>query len=160
MAPPDPDPDPDRPPLAGRIGYTEGVFDLFHIGHLDLLRAAGQRCERLVVGVLDDDLAAVVAGRRPYMHADERRSVVEAVRWVSAVVAVTDDDLAAVHRRTRFDVVFRHGGPLAATRARLDAHPVGAAVGYAVADLPPARQSSSNVLRTALAAHLAETAEL
>ncbi len=152
--------EPDRDPKRGTadlpaVGYTEGVFDLFHIGHLDLLQTAAARCQRLVVGVLDDELAQAVAGLRPYVPADERRAVVEAVRGVAAVIAVTDDDLATVARHTGFDVVFRHGGPLAATPPRLST-----LTGYAAQDLPPARRTSSTVLQTALTRHLAATAEL
>jgi len=141
----------------GVVGYTEGVFDLLHVGHLDLLRAAAGGCDRLVVGVLDDDLAEAAAGRRPYVPADERRAVVEAVRGVWAVTSVADGDLAAARRRTGFGVLFRHGGPVADPAAGAGAPLPGS--GYRVVDLPEPRATTSAVLRAALAADLAATAE-
>lgn len=143
------------PPKPAVIGYTEGAFDLFHIGHLDLLSAAVQRCDHLVVGVLSDELCEAATGARPYTPAAERRSVVEAVRGVAAVVPVAVDDLAAMRASTGFTVVFRHGGPGAG-------HPgnTGPEGGFAVVDLPPPRRTTSAVLATALSAHLVPAAEL
>lgn len=156
------------------VGYTEGAFDLFHIGHLDLLTAAAQRCDHLVVGVLSDDLCQAVTGVRPYISAAERRSVVEAVRGVDAVVPVADGNLGAMHASTGFSVVFRHGGPAAPAddtatadgTARADDTTPGddtahrSVAGYEIVDLPAPRQTTSSVLATALSAHLAPAAEL
>ncbi len=139
------------PPL---VGYTEGVFDLFHVGHLDLLRAAAAGCDRLVVGVLDDALAEAAAGRPPYVPADERRAIVEAVREVWTVTAVSDGDLAATRERTGFTVLFRHGGPVSPAAA------AASQPGSRVVDLPRPRETTSTVLRAALAADLVATAEV
>ncbi len=143
------------PPRAAVIGYTEGAFDLFHIGHLDLLAAAAQRCDHLVVGVLSDELCEATTGARPYTPAAERRSVVEAVRGVAAVVPVAVEDLAAMRARTGFTVVFRHGGPGVGHPG--DVEPAGE---FAAVDLPQPRRTTSAVLAAALSAHLVPAAEL
>lgn len=140
----------DTPP-GPLVGYTEGAFDLFHIGHLDLLRTAAQRCDHLVVGVLSDELCLAATGVRPYTPAAERRSVVEAVRGVDAVVPVTDPDLEAMQASTGFSVVFRHPGPGGPERP---------SAAYEIIELPAPRPTTSAVLATALSAHLAPAAEL
>ena len=162
---PDPQlPDPQLPDVEPVVGYTEGVFDLFHVGHLDLLRSAAAGCDRLVVGVLDDALAEQVAGRPPYVPADERRAVVEAVREVWTVTAVSDGDLAGTRDRTGFTVLFRHGGPVSpAAAGQAAAGQAGggqAGGGLRVVELPRPRETTSSVLRAALTADLAATAEV
>jgi len=150
------------------VGYTEGAFDLFHIGHLDLLTAAAQRCDHLVVGVLSDELCQAATGVGPYTPAAERRSVVEAVRGVDAVVPVSDGDLAAMHASTGFSVVFRHGGPAApADDPGAGDHPAPgddtahrSVARYEIVELPTPRPTTSAVLAAALSAHLAPAAEL
>lgn len=138
-----------------RVGYTEGVFDLFHRGHLDHITAAARGCDRLVVGVLDDELAEAVAGQRPFVPVAERRAVVEAVRGVDTTVAVTDVDLAGIAERTGFAVVFTHGGPTAGDGARTAGN--GA---WETVRLPDPRPTTSSVLRTALAVDAVAAAEV
>jgi glycerol-3-phosphate cytidylyltransferase len=71
-----------------RIGFLAGVFDLFHIGHLDVLGRARQGCDRLVVGVLTDDWAMDAWGARPYVPLVERAQIVEHLRCVDEVVVM------------------------------------------------------------------------
>lgn len=71
-----------------RIGYLTGVFDLFHVGHLDVLERAKQQCDRLVVGVLTDDWAADAWGARPFVPIVERTQILEQLRCVDEVVVV------------------------------------------------------------------------
>src|SRR5215207_3239688 len=71
-----------------RIGYLTGVFDLFHVGHLDVLERAKDRCDRLVVGVLTDDWAVDAWGARPFVPLVERAQIVEQLRCVDEVVVV------------------------------------------------------------------------
>ena len=71
------------------IGYTSGVFDLFHIGHLNLLKNAKGMCDKLIVGVTTDDLS-LYKGKKPLIPFEERLEIVRAVRYVDAVVPQED----------------------------------------------------------------------
>lgn len=71
------------------IGYTCGVFDLFHIGHLNLLKNARAMCDKLVVGVTTDDLAQY-KGKTPLIPYADRAEIVRAIRYVDAVVPQYD----------------------------------------------------------------------
>lgn len=94
------------PDRTGLIGYTAGVFDLFHIGHLNLLRAARARCDHLVVGVTTDELAEERKGSRPVMPLVERMEIVQSVRHVDHVLTQVTMDKLVVWRAVKFDVVF------------------------------------------------------
>lgn len=71
-----------------KIGYVPGVFDLFHVGHLNLLRNSKSRCEFLIAGVLTDELAEYFKKRRPVIPYAQRAAIVEAVTYVDRVVPV------------------------------------------------------------------------
>jgi glycerol-3-phosphate cytidylyltransferase len=88
------------------IGYTAGVFDLFHVGHLRLLRNARSRCDFLIVAVTTDALALEVKGSAPVVPLVERMDIVQSVRFVDQVVVQETMDKVAAWRSLRFDVVF------------------------------------------------------
>ncbi len=88
------------------IGYTAGVFDMFHIGHLNLLRNARERCDHLIVGVTTDDLAESVKGSRPVISLWERMEIVQSMRYVDAVVPQESPDKLEAWRTLHFDVLF------------------------------------------------------
>ncbi len=73
-------------------GYVPGVFDLFHIGHLNLIRKSKERCEYLIVGVLTDELVIHFKGKPPFIPFKERMAIVEAIKYVDKVVPVTFDN--------------------------------------------------------------------
>ena len=77
-----------------RVGYASGAFDLFHLGHLRYLRAAADRCGRLVVGIPSDDVVTRVKGRPPVIPQDERLELVAALACVAEAlpVAISMDD--------------------------------------------------------------------
>lgn len=89
-----------------KIGYTSGVYDMFHIGHLNILARAKEQCERLVVGVTSDELCLQRKGHRPVIAAGERKAIVAAIRYVDEVVDQTDMDKLAMVRRLGADAVF------------------------------------------------------
>jgi glycerol-3-phosphate cytidylyltransferase len=71
-----------------RIGCLAGVFDLFHVGHVDVLERARRVCDRLVVGVLTDEWALDAWGARPFVPLVERAQILENLRCVDEVVVV------------------------------------------------------------------------
>ncbi|NLK86457.1 MAG: adenylyltransferase/cytidyltransferase family protein [Clostridiaceae bacterium] len=71
-----------------KVGYVAGVFDLFHIGHLNLLRNAKAECEYLIVGVLTDELAVFFKKSPPFIPFDERKEIVDNIKFVDKTVAV------------------------------------------------------------------------
>lgn len=89
-----------------KIGYTTGVFDMFHIGHLNILRQAKAQCEWLIVGVTTDALCMQRKGKRPVIPEEERMQIVAAIRYVDEVVPQTDMDKLAAVLRFHADVVF------------------------------------------------------
>lgn len=72
-----------------KVGYVPGVFDLFHIGHLNLLKKSKETCDFLIAGVLTDELVMHFKGRVPYIPFEERIAIVEAIEYVDKVVPVT-----------------------------------------------------------------------
>lgn len=90
------------------IGYTTGVFDMFHIGHLNILRRAKEKCDYLIVGVSTDELVRAYKHKTPIIPFDQRRAIVEAIRYVDEVVPQTSMDKLAFLKERHFDVMF-HG---------------------------------------------------
>ncbi len=88
------------------VGYTTGVFDLFHIGHLNLLRNAKGMCDRLIVGVTTDELMLEYKRRTPVIPFTERCEILRAIREVDVVIAQHDMDKLEAWRKIRFDVMF------------------------------------------------------
>ena len=90
-----------------RIGYAPGAFDLFHIGHLNLLRRAKERCDYLVAGVVSDEVLIVHKGVTPVVPLVERIEIVRNCRYVDAAHAAMTDDKLEIWRDLRFNVFFK-----------------------------------------------------
>ncbi len=89
-----------------KLGYTTGVFDLFHIGHLTLLRNARSLCDRLIVGVTTDELLLTEKGKNPVIPHHERMEIIRSIRYVDAVVAQDNMDKLETWERLGFDTMF------------------------------------------------------
>lgn len=89
-----------------KIGYTTGVFDMFHIGHLNILKRAKEQCEYLIVGVSTDELCEKRKNKRPIICEADRMEIVRAIRYVDEVVLQTDMDKLRPVRDLGADVVF------------------------------------------------------
>lgn len=88
------------------IGYTTGVFDLFHVGHLNILKRAKEQCDYLIVGVSTDELVEQYKNKRPVICYEERVQIVEAIRYVDKVVPQVNRDKFAAWEEHRFDRMF------------------------------------------------------
>ena len=85
-----------------KIGYTTGVFDMFHIGHLNILERAAAQCEKLIVGVTTDELCFERKKKYPIIPESDRIRIVKAIRFVDEVVLQEDmEKFEAVKRLGR-----------------------------------------------------------
>lgn len=87
-------------------GYTSGVYDMFHLGHLNILRRAKEQCEELIVGVTTDQLCFSRKNKYPIMNEDDRKSIVQAIRYVDKVVEQSDMDKLSMVYSLGADAVF------------------------------------------------------
>jgi glycerol-3-phosphate cytidylyltransferase len=89
-----------------KIGYTTGVFDMFHIGHLNILRRAKGLCDYLIVGVTTDELCYNRKKKLPIINQEERKAIVAAIRYVDKVVDQCDMDKLKAVKEHNADAVF------------------------------------------------------
>ena len=90
----------------GRIvGYTTGVFDLFHVGHLNILKRAKEQCDHLIVGVTIDELVSYKK-KSAFIPFEERAAIVEAIRYVDKVVPQDSMDKMLAWEKYHFDKMF------------------------------------------------------
>ena len=87
------------------IGYTTGVYDLFHIGHLNLLKNAKGLCDKLIVGVTVDELVRY-KNKRAVIPFEERLEIVRSIKYVDAAIPQEELDKFAVWEKLKFDVLF------------------------------------------------------
>lgn len=89
-----------------RVGYTTGVFDMFHIGHLNILRRAKEKCDYLIVGVSTDELVMEYKNKTPIIPFEERAEIVRSIDCVDRVIAQENRDKYEAWRELKFDVMF------------------------------------------------------
>ena len=87
------------------VGYTTGVYDLFHIGHLNLLKNARGLCDKLIVGVSTDTLVGY-KGKRPIIPFEDRIEIVRNIKWVDAAIPQESLDKFAAWEKLKFDIMF------------------------------------------------------
>ncbi|EDY43368.1 adenylyltransferase/cytidyltransferase family protein [Streptomyces sp. SPB074] len=132
-----------------RVGYAPGAYDLFHIGHLNILRHARSRCDYLVAGVVSDEMVERAKGRRPMIPLVERLEIVRSVKYVDAAFVETVPDKVETWKQVRFDVLFKGDdwrGTPKGDRLESDF----AAVGVDIVYFPYTVHTSSTQLRRAL----------
>ncbi len=91
-----------------KIGYTTGVFDMFHIGHLNVLKQAKELCDYLIVGVSTDENVENYKGKKPVIPFEDRIKIVEAIKYVDKVVPQYNMNKVEAWENLHFDVLF-HG---------------------------------------------------
>lgn len=91
-----------------KIGYVQGTFDLFHIGHLKLLQRAKAKCEYLIVGVVTDELNMLYKGKLPFISFADRSIIVESSKYVDKVIKVdiNSDDKIDIWGKYHYDCHF------------------------------------------------------
>lgn len=88
------------------IGYTAGVFDLFHIGHLNLLKKAKENCDYLIVGVNSDKLVKEYKNKTPIIPQEERIEIIKALKYADQVVLVNNRDKLDAYKKYKFNRIF------------------------------------------------------
>ena len=88
------------------IGYTTGVYDMFHIGHLNVIRNAKKQCDYLIVGVSTDELVMKEKGKTPVIPYSERVEIVSAIKYVDEVVPQFDKNKMAAWEKYHFNKMF------------------------------------------------------
>ncbi len=133
------------------VGYAPGAYDLFHIGHLNVLRHAAGECDHLIAGVVSDEMLLQTKGRLPVVPLAERMEIVRNLRFVDEVHAEVVPDKIDTWREVRFDVIFKGDdwrGTAKGDKLERDFARVGVEVRY----FPYTMHTSSTALRRALAA--------
>lgn len=128
-----------------KIGYTTGVYDLFHIGHLNILRRAKEQCEYLIVGVSTDEIVEEYKGKRPVVPFNERIEIVKAIRYVDEVVPQTSMNKMEAWEKIHFDALF-HGSDWKGSHMYDDIEKKLKEVGVDMVFLPHTEGTSSTLL--------------
>ena len=131
------------------IGYAPGAYDLFHIGHLNLLRHAAEHCDHLIAGVVSDEMLLLTKGRAPVVPLAERLEIVRSLRIVDEVHAEVVPEKLDTWRAVGFDVIFK-GDDWRGTEKGRRLERDFAAVGVQVHYFPYTVHTSSTLLRRAL----------
>lgn len=131
------------------VGYTTGVFDLFHIGHLNILRRAKEQCDKLIVGVSTDELVREYKHKSPIVCFEERKAIVEAIKYVDEVVPQTSMDKLVAWENLHFDALF-HGDDWKGTPLYDSYEKSFAERGVELVFLPHTRGTSSTMLTQVL----------
>lgn len=89
-----------------KVGYTDGVYDLFHIGHLNMIQTAKQNCEYLIVGIHGDAVVKEYKHRRPIVNENDRKRIIEAIKGVDRAEINRFRDKLKLWELYHFDVIF------------------------------------------------------
>ena len=132
------------------VGYVPGVFDLFHVGHLNALRQARAWCDVLVAGVVSDEVCEEAKGMRPTVPLLERLEIVDAIGIVDATYAELTTDKLDAWREVGFHRIFKGDDWQGTPQGRALEEKM-AGIGVEVRYFPYTLQTSSTALRAALA---------
>jgi glycerol-3-phosphate cytidylyltransferase len=139
----------------GRVGYAPGAWDLFHDGHLNILKHASTLCDYLIVGVVSDEMLIMAKGRAPVIPLWERLEIVQSVRYVDEAVAEVVPEKLDTWREVGFDIIFK-GDDWRGTPKGDKLERDFAAVGVEVIYFPYTAHTSSSQLRKVLDTLLVE----
>jgi glycerol-3-phosphate cytidylyltransferase len=129
-----------------KVGYTTGVFDMFHIGHLNILKRAKEQCEYLIVGVSTDEVVQSYKHKLPVIPFEDRIAIVEAIKYVDKVVTQTSLDKMEAYKVLKFDAIF-HGSDWKGSTMYDKLAEDFAKVGVDIVFLPYTNGVSSSIIR-------------
>jgi glycerol-3-phosphate cytidylyltransferase len=132
-----------------KVGYTQGVYDMFHVGHLNILMKAKEESDYLIVGVNSDELTERYKFKRPIVPEAERLEIIRAIKYVDEAVLVRTHDKFEAYKKYRYDMIFvgnDHIGEEKWKELERNLHDVGSKVVY----LPYTKHTSSTKLRFVL----------
>lgn len=132
-----------------RIGYAPGAYDLFHIGHLNLLRRAKENCDFLIAGVVADEVLIKHKGVTPVIPLAERLEIVRNIRFVDAAHPAMTNDKIEIWKDLRFNVLFK-GDDWRGTEKGDKLERDFGAVGVEIVYFPYTLSTSSSALRKTL----------
>ena len=131
------------------VGYAPGAYDLFHIGHLNILRTAKRQCDYLIAGVISDEMFRQVRHMDPFVPAAERAEIVKHITYVDQVHVETTPEKLDAWEVLRFDRIFKGDDWRGTPRGdKLEADFAG--VGVEVCYFPYTVHTSSSMLRRTL----------
>ena len=140
------------------VGYAPGAYDMFHVGHLNILRQAKQHCDHLIAGVVSDEMCELTKGKRPVVPLAERMEIVSHISFVDEVVAEVVPDKVETWRTVGFDVLFK-GDDWRGTPKGIKLERDFAALGVEIVYFPYTIHTSSTLLRKALDTMVTERAD-
>lgn len=137
------------------VGYAPGAYDLFHVGHLNILKHAKSQCDYLIAGVVSDEMCLLTKGKTPVVPLDERLAIVEAISYVDEAVAEVVRDKTETWKSVQFDVIFK-GDDWRGTAKGDKLEADFAVLGVKVVYFPYTLHTSSTMLRRTLEGQLAQ----
>lgn len=131
------------------IGYTQGTFDMFHIGHLNLIKNAKRHCDYLVVGVNADELVLSYKKKYPIVPLKERVEIMRAIKYIDEVIVTETLDKKHIWNQVRFDEIYigddwKGNARWEQTQKEMDE------LGVHLVFLPYTKETSSTMLREKL----------
>jgi len=129
-----------------KIGYTSGVFDLFHIGHLNILKYAKDKCDYLIVGVTTDDEVLRIKNKKTVIPFKERIQILESMKCVDKAVSEENVDKILAWEKFKFNVIFK-GDDWKGTQKWLEYEEKFAKINVDVVYFPYTQGTSSTTLR-------------
>jgi glycerol-3-phosphate cytidylyltransferase len=133
------------------VGYAPGAYDMFHIGHLNILRRASEQCDLLIAGVVSDEVVGEAKGKLPIVPFAERLEIVRSIRYVHEAVPDLHTDKFDSWRELKFDVLFK-GDDWRGTERGIKLESRLTEVGARIVYFPYTVQTSSTALRKAISA--------
>ena len=131
------------------IGYTAGVFDLFHIGHLNILKRAKENCDFLIVAVSTDELVQQYKNKTPVICYEERAEIVKAIKYVDMVVPQENRNKVEALEKYNFDKMFV-GDDWKGTELFMSLEPIFKEHGAEIVYFPYTKGTSSTFLKETL----------
>ncbi len=133
-----------------KIGFTDGVYDMFHVGQLNMIKEAKKHCDYLIVGVHSDEIVEGYKNRKTVINENERREIVEAIKYVDKAVINRTREKLELWKEHKFDVVFI-GDDWKGTERWNNFEKILAEVGVSVEYIPYTKGISTTQIREKLA---------